>query len=622
MHTMIQAARILLLICSLSGYLGVVWKKGKIQTEFVPVFVFTTIACVVYFFGLADILWIGSLIVFLLGLVFFFLWVVLLFKRKLVFFIQAPLFLTLFVVGSLPFFYQLLHSTLIHYDNFSHWAIVLKQILSTNAFPDAASELIDFKNYPLGTTSFLYYVCRFAGEDQGIMLAGQGIMIFSCFYALFGIIRQKQRFLLYGFLAAGLLVLSIFNITIRINNLLVDFLLPIVTLVLFAIIYRCKNKLNQACVVVVPIAGFLMIIKNTGVIYAGMGLMYLVFQWIKNRDKNFLKRGLAVGLTIAASLVPFLLWSHHTTVKFRGVENKFETSLNQIALSGGGKNSDEIRQISTLFFQSVFDIHSRPFMGILGFHLAVLAATLIGGVVLKKKWNIWKVLIALDGVLVIYYLGILALYLYSMPLDEAIRLAGFDRYASSIVILFAGGLILCGTVDIEHSFYYQENQMPAYRAFKSVESKGWYQKGVIVCLAVAVILLLSEYNGMDIIRKGTQNTLPYKVCKITGDRWYRNGLVDKNRYLFYASDENSQVTNYYLQYIGKYMLYASQVDGICAFYEDNLIHLLHRYEYLVIVESDVQEKYLLKKHFSVTGETGVYQIHISGDKVALEKIDL
>ena len=622
MHTMMQAVRILLLICSLAGYLAVVHNKGKIQTEFVPVFVFTTIACVVYFFGLADILWIGSLIVFLLGLVLFVLFGGLFLKRKFVISIQTPLFLILFVVGSLPFFYQLLHSTLIHYDNFSHWAIVLKQMLSTNAFPDATSELIDFKNYPLGSTSFLYYICRFGGADQGIMLAGQGILIFSCFYALFGIIRQKHRFLLYGFLGAGLSVLSIFNITIRINNLLVDFLLPIVTLVLFAIIYRYQTKLKKACMVVVPIAGFLMIVKNTGVIYAGIGLLYLVFQWIKNRDKEFLKNGLTVGLTIGASFVPFLLWSYHTAVKFQGVENKFETSINQIGLNGGGKDPEEIRQISTLFFQSVFDIHSRPFLGILGFHLAVLAATLFAGVVLKKKWNIWKALIALDGVLLVYYLGILALYLYSMPLDEAIRLAGFERYASSIVILFAGGLILCGTVDIERSFYYSDNQMPAYRAFKSVESKGWYQKGVILCLAVAVTLLLSEYNGMDTIRKGAQNTLPYKVYKITGDRWYRNGLVDENRYLFYASDVDSQVTNYYLQYIGKYMLYASQVDGICAFYEDNLIHLLHSYKYLVIVESDEQEKNLLNKYFSVTGENGVYEIHISGDRVALEKINL
>lgn len=71
-----------------------------------------------------------------------------------------------------------------------------------------------------------------------------------------------------------------------------------------------------------------------------------------------------------------------------------------------------------------------------------------------------------------------------MPLDEALRLAGFERYASSIVILFAGGLVLCAAVDIEKSFYYRYGELPDYRAFKTVESKGRYQKGIIFFTAM------------------------------------------------------------------------------------------------------------------------------------------
>src|SRR5699024_372283 len=110
----------------------------------------------------------------------------------------------------------------IHYDNFSHWSIVLKLMLSTDSFPTLDSQLIDFKNYPLGVSAFLYYICLFAGNSESIMLIAQGLLIFSCFYAMFGIISEKKRFLLYAFLGLGLSFLSLFNITIRINNLLVD----------------------------------------------------------------------------------------------------------------------------------------------------------------------------------------------------------------------------------------------------------------------------------------------------------------------------------------------------------------------------------------------------------------
>ena len=260
-------------------------------------------------------------------------------------------------------------------------------------------------------------------------------------------------------------------------------------------------------------------------------------------------------------------------------------------------------------------------MGILGFHAAAIIASVFAAVLLKKSWNLWKALIALDVVLIGYYLGILGLYIFSMPLDEAIRLAGFERYASSIVVLFAGGLVLCATVDIENSFYYRTGELPAFQSFKTVESKDRYQKGVIFFMALAITILMSEYNGMQTIRRSYETTLPYKVYQVTGDRWYSDGEVDESRYLFYASDVDSQVTDYYLQYIGKYMLYASNVDGICAFYEDNLVNLLSSYDYLVLVESDGEAKHLLKKYFGVSGQEGIYRIIHSDKELAIELVE-
>lgn len=104
------------------------------------------------------------------------------------------------------------------------------------------------------------------------------------------------------------------------------------------------------------------------------------------------------------------------------------------------------------------------------FQIAAIAASIVAYVVLKKKWNLWKVLIALNVVVVLCYAGILALYLLSMPLDEAIRLAGFKRYASSIVVLFAGGLVLCAAVDMERTFHYRIGEVPDYQAFKTVQT--------------------------------------------------------------------------------------------------------------------------------------------------------
>lgn len=609
----------IMLLCSISGYMMLTRKWLKFQTEFVPVFVFSTIGCVVYIGGIFGLLLLTAVFVLAGGIIAFIYYGSQIIKEKEYLSMKISLFQIIFGIGCLIFFHQLFISRLIHYDNFSHWAIALKQVLSTDAFPDARSALIDYKNYPLGTTSFLYFICRFAGHSQRGMLMGQGLLVFACFYALFGVITEKKRFLLYAYAGAGFSTLSIFNLTIRINNLLVDFLLPIYTLAILAISYKYRNELKKSCIAIIPIAGFLMIIKNTGTIFAGIGLIYFLYIAVKSFKQSRIIVVFKVLAAAVASLVPYLLWSLHMSVFFQGIDNKFEVSAEHLQTIYGGKTQEEVRQIVSLYFQSCFDLSTRPAMGIFIFQLTAMAAIIFAAFFLKKKWNLWKALVALDVVTILYYGGILALYIFSMPLDEAIRLAGFERYASSIVVLFAGGLILCSVIDIEHSFYYKMDQVPAYRAFKSVESKDRYQKGTLITLALGITLLLSEYNGMQTINRNYDSTLPYEVEKITGDRWYQGGTMDENKYLFYASDTDSQVTDYYLQYIAKYMLFAPNVDGICQFYEDNLLHLLSSYDYLVMVESDSDSRYLLKKYFGVSGENGIYKIVRTGDTVTLEQ---
>jgi len=607
----------ILLVFSCLGYMLFVRKKLSLPWEFIPVFVFSSIACIVFVGGLAGQLYTVSLAVMIVGLLAYVGFVVRWLRQGAKLRFSFSIFLVTFLAGSFVFLLVLFQTPLTHYDNFSHWAIVLKVMLSTDAFPTAASNLIDFKNYPLGISSFIYYVCRFAGHAQSVMLFAQGLLIFSCFYAMFGIVVEKKRFLLYAFLGLGLSMLSFFNLTIRITNLLVDFLLPIYTLAIFAVVYRYRHEIRRACLVVLPLAGLLTVVKSTGIIFAAIGLIFLIYTWLTHWSKPVWKNVLAVVGMLCGVLLPYFGWSWRMSAFFHGVENKFDVSSSGLQT---GKTPEQMRDIISLFLKSSADLTTRPTIGIVAFELIAIAASIFAAVVLKKKWNLWKALIALDIVLLLYYAGILGLYLYSMPLDEAIWLAGFERYASSIVVLFAGGLVLCAAVDVERSFHYKIGEVPDYRAFKSVQTKGYYQKGIMACTAIAITLLLSEYNGIVSIAESYETTLPYKVHAVTGDRWYSNGQEDTHKYLFYASDADQQVTNYYMQYIGKYFLYAPHVDGIVLFYEDNMDNLLSGYDYLVVVESDSDGNRLLKKHYGVDMQEGTYQITRSGQKIVLTHV--
>lgn len=610
-----------LLVVSCLGYMMLVRKAFALSWEFVPVFVFSSIACIVFLGGLAGQLFTVSIAVLVAGVIAFVACAVsgLRLRQKGIVRLSLTIFHVSFLAGSLTFLLALFRDKFTHYDNFSHWAIVLKVMLSTDAFPMPDSDLIDFKNYPLGVSSFLYYICRFAGHSQSVMLLAQGLLIFACFLAMFGVVSEKKRFLLYAFLGLGFSTLSLFNLTIRINNLLVDFLLPIYTLAIFAIVYHYRKDIPRACMAVLPLAGLLAVMKSTGLVFAAIGLLFLVYMWLATRAApRFWKHGLAVVGSLCGALLPYFGWSRRMATVFRGIDNKFDVSVSRLQQMEMGKTPEQMQEIISLFLKSSFDLTTRPALGIVSFELATIIASLIAGIGLKKKWNLWKALLALKLVLVLYYAGILGLYLYSMPLDEAIWLAGFERYASSIVVLFAGGLVLCAAIDLERSFYYKIGEVPQWRAFKNVATKGYYQKAVTACVAVAVSLLLSEYNGIVTIAKSYETTLPHKVYAVTGDRWYADGEEDRSSYLFYASDKDQQVTNYYLQYIGRYFLYAPHVDGICCFYEDNMDHLLGQYNYLVVVESDAEGRRLLRKRYGVDMREGIYRILRDGERIALQ----
>ena len=598
-----------LLACSFAGYGLLLKQKLNLRGEFIPIVVLAAIACLVYFSGLVGLLAPGAILVMLGGVIAF----ALSLRRAIIsgtslFEVRLTFFGVGWTIGSLFFFSVLVRTHLVHYDNFSHWAIVVKQMLSTNAFPTADSALIDFKNYPLGISSFLYYVCRFAGHWEPMMITAQGLLIFASLYAMFGIISEKKRFLLYAFLGLGTVSLSFFNLTIRINNLLVDFLLPIFTLAIFAIAYQYRRDPRRAFLAALPIAGLLTVTKSTGIIFAAVGLIFLVFCVFSHRGtQRRAPLALRAFGTVAGALVPYLAWTLHMRLSFSHVENKFDISSIPAA-----KTDAQISEITHLFLHNATDLTTRPALGVVVVNILAILVS-IAAALAHKKWHLWKALIALDAVLVAYYAGIWALYAYSMPWAEASWLAGFERYASSIVILFVGGMALAATVDLENSFFYRIGDVPDERAFLSIHTKRRYQSAVLACMAVSVVLLLSEFNGMSHNLREYPQSLPHQLQQVTGDRWYPGGKEDENRYLLYAPDTNAQVTNYYLQYVGRYYLYAPHVDGICLFYEDNMDNLLGDYDYFVMVESDANARYLLKKHYGIDGEPGVYRIEHVGD---------
>lgn len=615
MDTLISVIGCMLIFISIVGYSLWIHKRLDISLYIVPIWSIAVISLCIYFSGFLGWMLIVSYLLFVIGIGLFVYQCLHLHK---IYWDDYPLliivicFLFIFIVFMILTF----TTKMIHYDNYSHWMLVVKELLITDHFITADNLMIEFTNYPLGSASFIYYVCKIAGHAQGVMLYAQSLVIFSCFLAMFSIIKEKKRLLLMAFLAAGLCILSYFNLTVRINNLLVDFLLPIIALAAVSASYCYRNEADKALLANFPLLALLTIIKSTGIIYVVIALVYLGYIVFKNTWKNariqdegkikmlvttFVK--LIIGCVFI--FIPYLSWQNYVADEFSQVENKFELTSDKLSSVYAGKTIEDVYEIIELYKTTLLDVHQRATQGIIFYHVVVLAACSAAYVLFKKKWKLYKLLLWLDLVLVAYFIGILLMYIYSMPLDEAIYLAGYERYASSIVIFFAGALTIGATCDLEASFHYRLDEVEKYKAFKSITTKKMYNIGTTICLMFIYLMMSSELNGIQYNNEIYTDSFVALTEEIVGDSWQE---VDLNRYLIYVSDNDAQLTSYYAQYVTRYYLRSPYVDGICMFYEDNMLNLLSQYDYLIVFEIDDDLVSLMKKYFDISISTGIYKI--------------
>lgn len=177
---------IFIFFISLAGYMS--FLSTKVTKTYVPVLTLSLIGLCIYIGGIFHILQIMAYIVLLIGMILGIIAI------KRLSFPYCSLWTLCFMIIAILFFILSLFLKFDHFDNFSHWGIVVKNMLTNHRFPEARDMLIAFKDYPLGMSSLIYYFCLFLGNNQGIMIMCQNVFIFSCFYAMFGIIEEKRDF--------------------------------------------------------------------------------------------------------------------------------------------------------------------------------------------------------------------------------------------------------------------------------------------------------------------------------------------------------------------------------------------------------------------------------------------
>ena len=590
-------------LASMWGWLFIVYKKGKVPVLFVPVMTSVGISLFLYAGALTGMLNPSSWLVVgagLLGFGFFIKNV----AEKNVSFPAPTLFSVCFGSGILIFTVLTLGFRFEHYDNFSHWAMIVKSMLITDQLPDAGNQLVTFKNYPPGCAVFIYYVCKFLGNAQGVMLLAQNSILFSCFLAVFGIIKEKQRFLLYSFLGMGCSLLSYLNLTIRINNLLVDFLLPLLAMAAIAVVYQSRDSLWKTSLCTALILGFTCIVKNTGIVFAGFVLAYYIWNIGKKKGIAAWIKAVTVCMTVCLALIPYVVWNLYVRCRFSGIEQKFQLAFGKQESLAVSK--EQYGQITEEFVKAAFSTSNRAILAFFLCNIAAVLAVLFVRIFLKKQWKLGRVLVVVDLMAILYHIGILGLYLFSMPEEEAVRLAGFDRYACSIMVLAAGLLFMQATIDMEHSFAVRIEGNGTYRAFSSPAAKRRYQYMVLATMMIGVNFLYSEINGLLYIQSNYSQSLAGRMETLAGDRWQEE--EDQRKYLVAASDREGQVSNGEVFYVSRYFLNAPNVEVTERLDAGNMDEIKKEYDVLIILDESAVHSGTADVENAVWNRSGVYPL--------------
>lgn len=439
--------RAALLWVSLIGYCFFLRKKN-INMAFAPVITLSGIGIAMFIAGILNIMPYTVLLIWLGGIGCTFIskpW-----RYKTDFQKSDYLCLAIFSIIVACFAVRLYGQIPTHYDAFSHWLTVVKEILKTDSLPNFKSDLIMFQGYPTGSAGFIYFICKFLGRTgDDLILFAQSLIIASCLCVFIAFIKKLDIFaIIVGIIGGIYCLVANSPQDTAIAEPLVDTLVSVLSLASLAIIIYYKDKLYKAAWVSLMVQIFLVAVKNSGIIMLLLNTALLLFFSVLYdcRSKNRLSFARLIKLGIIHSGIPacvFVLWSRHVDYVFEsGASSKHTVSLENYTNIFKDKTIDQIKEILINFLNRLFSWNSTWFL------LIVVAVILLFGyavkrIVLKKKSR--NELFITGGITVAYFgfMAILAaMYLLSMPYDEAVVLASYSRYEKTVVIYIVGAIIL------------------------------------------------------------------------------------------------------------------------------------------------------------------------------------
>ena len=435
------------LVSLLGFFLFFRWLKRDLHPSFYPaltVFSICTLSCLG---GILRILPVVSTVLFYLGCASFVGFGALHLKQDL----KHPdsrTFEFLWMAGSfcvlyLIFFFVLRDRFLYSYDDYSHWGISAKILVTKSRFPVEEDRLL-FPSYPLGCASWIYYCCRGLGADMGGFLFAQSVMLFSFLLSMQSAAEKHRRALLPLTLLIPLFMLH----NIPLDTLAVDNLLGAAFLACALYLFReiVAAQTPERAQSRLPWLGLMLTglttLKNSGLFLAGILALFAVLyvlSMLRTRRISFSPR-LLVLLFLGLPVVMYFLWQIHVRTSFTSLGKHYMSMLLYYATL---RNSlESIGLVFSIILPHVLSPLKNHALLLIPAFACVYFASSADARKKQKPWILFSLLSFL-----LYEIGVLGMYIVSMtPGELAVQNgADYERYNGTMCCALAG-IWVCMTV--------------------------------------------------------------------------------------------------------------------------------------------------------------------------------
>lgn len=172
------------------------------------------------------------------------------------------------ILAVLGILYWFLHSgsSLLYYDEYSHWGVFLREMLASNALWGADTNSMHPRYLP-GTSLWQYYFAVYSGRPEGAGYLAQFVLLLTPLMALWEKVAWRDVLWHLGLLA--LLIVLLFNFGHGFTSLYVDHLLGawFAGILINFLVDQKARSISQLASYLLPLA-VLVLIKTTGVFFA------------------------------------------------------------------------------------------------------------------------------------------------------------------------------------------------------------------------------------------------------------------------------------------------------------------------------------------------------------------